>query len=159
MIRSAMALAVAGVVVLATGTASADEWDAMSICRSHQQNANVTTSEYGLHNADASNAAVVYCPLKVVTCASAPCTYNANAYGVDNNSTNAADANVTCSLNFKYRQVAGTHIPGSDVTVGSVGPMTTMPVSVTVTGAGTGLLYVKCSIGKGGSSYVTWFDL
>jgi hypothetical protein len=152
------AVVLAGALAM-VGTASADDFDAMQVCRPNAQNANVTISDTGIQNMDSSNAVVVYCPLKVVTCSSSSCTFNAHATGVDNNNVNAADSNVTCSLNFKLKQAAGTHFPGSDSTIGTVASMTTLSLSVPVVGPQTGLLYVKCTIGKGGSSYLTWLDL
>jgi hypothetical protein len=156
MIRALVAFVVAGLTVSLAGAASASEFPAMSACRSNYQSANVSYSDIGIQNHDTSNAVNAYCPLKVVTCSSPPCTYSVDTYAVDNNSTNATDANVTCQIHLANKATAGTHYHGSSATVPSAGPMATLSTSVTINDVTTGLVYVLCSIGKGGSSYVNW---
>jgi hypothetical protein len=163
MIKAAISMAAVVLALSIANTASADEFAAMSACHALYQSDIVENKDVGISNLDHSNAVTVFCPLKVYTCSSPPCTLTANAYGVDNNYGTAADSNVSCSLNVALRQTAGTSFPGSPVTIGTVGPMTTMPLSVTMSGAPfTGIVYAKCTISKSdwltGSSYVTWFD-
>jgi hypothetical protein len=160
MIRAVVAFAVVGVVGLAAGPASAGEFPAMSACRANYQSSNTSISDVGITNHDTTNAVEVFCPLKQVICSATTCTYTANAWGADNDSTNTASTNVSCSLNFALRQAAGTHFPGTAVTLGTVGSLAAMALSsVSIPNGSDGLLYVRCTIGKqtaAANSYVTW---
>jgi hypothetical protein len=152
------------VLAFATTFASAAhatvDYNAGDICKAHFPTDNVSYFGGGVQNHSTTAAVDIFCPIKVVTCASQPCTYTVNAYAVDNNSTSGTDTDVSCYLGFVYRGTAGEYNVGTPQTVGSVGPMTTLGLSVTVGGTGpaTVQLYAKCHIGKGGSNYVSWFD-